>query len=257
MKTKLFKRILGGIWFLLFLSGMVWSLFFLMEHGIEASAHKLQNFASAQAGLSVLFLWGLFVVRSIFYLPSFVLLLAGGFLFGPFWGAIVGLVGEMISASLSFGLARYFGHHFVETHENAFFQKLDLALSKRGFFTILILRVIPIVPFDPVNIGAGLSRISFLDYFWATAIGLIPPLFLYALLGDSLDNPRNILLVIVLMLAIIPLLVWAKRHPHFQHFFLKEKIVTKVKNFREKRRSRKEEKRRRKLLYKNVIKKNS
>lgn len=51
---------------------------------------------------------------------------------------------------------------------------------------MLFLRVIPIVPFDVVNYGAGITGMPFRDYLFATMIGITPASVAFVYFGDSL-----------------------------------------------------------------------
>jgi len=42
-----------------------------------------------------------------------------------------------------------------------------------------------------LNLLAGASPIAFRDYFWASAIGMIPGTVLFAFLGDALWHPAS------------------------------------------------------------------
>ncbi|WP_397333710.1 TVP38/TMEM64 family protein [Ornithinimicrobium sp. INDO-MA30-4] len=48
---------------------------------------------------------------------------------------------------------------------------------------ILTLRLIPIVPFTAINYGAGLSSVRFRDYFFGSALGMIPGSIAYVAVG--------------------------------------------------------------------------
>jgi len=134
-------------------------------------------------------------------------------LFGPFIGWIYTYIGENLSATVAFFAARYFGRNFVKENENAFIQKYDKKLKTNGFETVLILRLIPLFPFDFVNYASGLSSIKYRHYIFATLLGVIPGLTAYIFLGGSLTNPYLIIPTIFLF-SIITFLAhrYQKRH---------------------------------------------
>ena len=55
-----------------------------------------------------------------------------------------------------------------------------------SFFTILRLRLIPVIPLSVVNFAAGLARTRFDVYVAASAIGALPATVVFAFLADSL-----------------------------------------------------------------------
>ena len=52
---------------------------------------------------------GLYALRPLILFPSTFLTLAGGFVFGPFWGVVFTLIASNISATVAYLIGRYFG----------------------------------------------------------------------------------------------------------------------------------------------------
>jgi len=231
MKKEYWKKILGIIWLIFFISGFFLSAIWIEKNGgIIESAKIFKNISNQNYCYSIIIFLTIFLIRPFIFLPSSILLLAAGFIFGKFFGAILAGVGEIFSAIISFFIARKLGRNFISNHENNFFRRLDYAASKRGFFTIFVLRQIMFIPFDLVNFAAGLSGISFRDYFLATSVGVFPPIFAITFLGDSFSDPKNIFFSIGILLVLIFVGIWAKKHPHFIDFFkdLKNEKFSKI-----------------------------
>ena len=142
-------------------------------------------------------IWGpiayiaLYAFGPSFLVPGAVMTLAGGLAFGALWGAIWSLIGAELGALVAFGAGRFMGRRFVEKVIGTRFQNTLGRLARNGFFIILYLRLVPVIPYNALNLMAGASPIEFRDYFWASTIGLIPGTVLFAVLGDSLWNPRS------------------------------------------------------------------
>jgi uncharacterized membrane protein YdjX (TVP38/TMEM64 family) len=64
-------------------------------------------------------------------------------------------------------------------------------VARNGFYLILYLRIVPVIPYNALNLLAGASPITFRDYFWATTVGMIPGTVLFAFLGDALWHPTS------------------------------------------------------------------
>lgn len=147
----------------------------------------------------------LYIAGSVLPVPSTPFTLAGGILFGPFWGTMYTLVGAVLGASLAFALAKYLGESFVTRWVRANFKKLhtyDKRLEERGFITVFILRLIPLVPFSVLNYALGLTRVRFRSYVVATMFGIIPGTFGYALFGNALVKMDVLALVFALLLLV-------------------------------------------------------
>jgi uncharacterized membrane protein YdjX (TVP38/TMEM64 family) len=133
----------------------------------------------------------LFAVGPSFLVPGAVMTVAGGLAFGAFWGAVWSLVGANLGALIAFWAGRFLGKNFVEGVFGERFRHLLDRLVRNGFFIILYLRIVPVIPYNALNMLAGASPIAFQDYFWASVIGMIPGTVLFALLGDALWHPAS------------------------------------------------------------------
>src|SRR3954466_7614756 len=64
------------------------------------------------------------------------------------------------------------------------FSSVDEAVSRRGFFVVLLLRLTPVVPYTLLNYFLGLTRIPLLHYVLGTLLGMLPVTFAVAYLGS-------------------------------------------------------------------------
>jgi uncharacterized membrane protein YdjX (TVP38/TMEM64 family) len=51
--------------------------------------------------------------------------------------------------------------------------------------------MVPVIPYNALNLLAGASPITFRDYFWASVVGMVPGTILFAFLGDALWHPLS------------------------------------------------------------------
>ncbi len=133
----------------------------------------------------------LYAVGPSFLVPGAVMTIAGGLAFGAFWGALWSLTGANLGALIAFAAGRFLGKSFVEGIIGKRFQHLMQSLMRNGFFVILYLRLVPVIPYNVLNLLAGASPITFQDYLWATLVGMIPGTVLFAFLGDALWHPMS------------------------------------------------------------------
>ena len=121
--------------------------------------------------------------------PGTILTLAGGALFGFYWGTLFNFVAANIGANAAFLLARTLGGEGVRRlmgDDSAALQKLDRVVGKHGFRGVLTLRLIPLVPFNALNFGSGLVPLSWRAYAVATLVGILPGTAVYTFFADSL-----------------------------------------------------------------------
>ena len=124
-------------------------------------------------------------------LPASIIMVGGGLAFGPLWGTLAALVGASVRACTQFRLARWLGRRRIERGFTGRLAAFHRAIPEDGFHAVLLVRLIPNVPFDLQNYGLGLSRVRFGPYALATILGLIPVTFAFVYLGDSLADPRQ------------------------------------------------------------------
>lgn len=125
---------------------------------------------------------GLYLVGTVLLVPGVVLSFVGAALFGPYEGTLYTWIGATIGATLCFLLAKALGREFVESLLGGRLAALDQRLRDHGFVGMLIIRLVPLFPFNGVNFGSGLTAIRFRDYVLATAIGILPATFIYQFL---------------------------------------------------------------------------
>ena len=122
-------------------------------------------------------------------IPSELILLSGAMIFGFLGGIILGIIGSMLSAAITYYVSNKGGRAILEaTGEkislaNRMVSIMDEWIESWGFWAIVIGRAVPIIMFDPVSYAAGISNIKPKQYYIATLIGSIPRAIFYAYLG--------------------------------------------------------------------------
>lgn len=117
-------------------------------------------------------------------LPSSPVTYVNGLLFGLWWGGLLSWASALAAAAICFGLSRRFGRPVAQRLVTArAVEWSDRFFERFGAYAVLLGRLLPFVSFDVVSYGAGLTRMSFMGFMAATAIGMIPGTLLYAYLG--------------------------------------------------------------------------
>ena len=133
---------------------------------------------------------GLFTVLPAFFFPVAVLALAGGLLFGLWEGALYTFIGAVLNCSLMFLSARYVGRKQVEMLiqrklSPVWQQRLAKIGGREGVPLLIMLRLIPAVPYNLINYTFGLTGMPYGIYILASAIGIIPGTFAFINIGDK------------------------------------------------------------------------
>ena len=120
-------------------------------------------------------------------LPAFVITFANAWIFGWIKGAIYSWTGAMIGASLCHLIARAYGRPVVEKMVGKkSLETTDRFFERYGKHSVLIARLLPVVPFDIISYAAGLTNMGFWAFFWTTGLGQLPATIVYSWLGENM-----------------------------------------------------------------------
>ncbi|HYL59417.1 MAG TPA: TVP38/TMEM64 family protein [Candidatus Acidoferrales bacterium] len=180
LKVALIAALVGG------------SVYLLLEHSEWFRDPKMVKSQVVQWGAwwPIVYML-LYAVGPSLLVPGAVMTIAGGLAFGTTLGSVYSLIGGDVGALVAFAAGRFLGKSFVEQIVGERFQAMLQKIGKHGFQIILYLRMVPVIPYNALNLLAGASPITFNDYFWATMIGMIPGTILFAFLGDALWHPLS------------------------------------------------------------------
>lgn len=127
----------------------------------------------------------IYVVATTLLLPSTALNLSGGAIFGLGIGILWTSIGALIAAVIAFLFTRTIGCDQARKRFSQSWQAMDAEISRGGLFYMFAIRLLPIIPSGVVNFSAGLTSISFKDYFLGTCLGTVPGIFPFVMLGSS------------------------------------------------------------------------
>jgi uncharacterized membrane protein YdjX (TVP38/TMEM64 family) len=146
-------------------------------------------------------------------LPAFLITFANASLFGAFWGGVLSWTSAMAGAALCFYIARILGRGAVEKLTGkTVLDGMDTFFTRYGKHTILICRLLPFVPFDPISYAAGLTSLRFRSFMLATGLGQLPATVVYSCVGSWLTGGTYWLVTGLLTLfALAILLMMAKK----------------------------------------------
>jgi len=172
----------------------------------NCTPQSMKNYISSFGMRAPIIYIVMFTIVPLTLFPDAVLAVAGGMIFGLGLGTFYTIIGAVCGGTLSFFISRTFGRGLVKKLVNGKVEWLENGIERRGFLFILMLRLIPLVPFDVISYGAGLSRIKYKDFALATSIGIVPGVLVYANLGDKSGNVFSVQFLeaaLILVLLII------------------------------------------------------
>ncbi|MEU1404424.1 VTT domain-containing protein [Streptomyces sp. NPDC005728] len=155
---------------------------------------------------------------TVAFVPRPLLNLAAGALFGSQLGLATALAGTVLGAGVAFGLGRLLGQDALRPLlRGRWLKAADGQLSRHGFRSMLAARLFPGVPFWAANYCAAVSRMGWLPFLLATALGSIPNTAAYAVAGARASAPTSPAFLIAMACIAAPALAgtvvaWRKRH---------------------------------------------
>lgn len=214
MKTE--KRSAGAAWIKLagFAGIAAAVILALTRSGLTLSDfthEKIRNYILGYGAWAPLIFILLYALRSVaLVIPAGILSLAGGLAFGKGFGFILIMIGSEAGACLAFMVFRIFGRPWVERvpwFRTGKIHELDAGAKAHGFRVILALRLMMVLPFDPINIAAGLSGIRFRDFALASFIGLIPASLIESVLGASFGDFHSLEFILAVAAGIVMMII--------------------------------------------------
>lgn len=177
--------------------GLFLAVFFSIHHHFEKSCvilisgnmdqiiKLIRSWGMAAPVMSVLLMITQAIVAP---LPAFLITAANGMIFGNYWGAFISWIGALLGALTAFFIARLFEDvaldKIVRNPKAADF--IRHAGEKRGFYIILVSRLLPFISFDAISYMAGLSGIRPWAFILGTGLGMLPATIFYSFIGHEI-----------------------------------------------------------------------
>ena len=135
----------------------------------------------------------MFMFLPVFFFPVPILAVAGGVAFGFVEGSLLTFVGASLNCYIMFVISRRFGREWVKNYlKKKMTQKQHDRIfnvsDEKLMMSLVILRLIPLVPYNMINYGYGLTNISLTKYMIASVLGIIPGTVVFLNFGATSTN---------------------------------------------------------------------
>lgn len=201
----------------LFLAGALALTLLIFLIGWRGAAQQVFSAASPEEAAAALRSFGLWtplvsvllmVMQSVLApLPGSFVAAANGAIYGIWWGTLLSWIGGMAGGLATYGLGRLSGSVLEQRWKDTLlWQRLTGVGAARRFWIVLIARMTPIVSLDFIGYLAGVSRMPLPSYTLANAIGILPGMLAYTLIGSELIQGRAIswqIAVVLLLIAVL------------------------------------------------------
>jgi len=145
----------------------------------------------------------MFLESSIIPIPSEVIIIGAGAIGISLSSIIIfGALGSTLGAIAGYLLGRYaampvilkFGKFVLIKPHHIY--KAEAFAKKYGIWSVLIGRVLPVVPFKVFSIAAGITNVAIIPFIACTLIGVLPRIYLLAVFGSAIIKYKKPVLLI-------------------------------------------------------------
>jgi len=157
---------------------------------VEQLMTAIQAWVVSHPSSAVFVVTACIMLGILLFLPLSLMFMLSGLLFGLFRGFLVAWAALLLAAAAAYWIGRTFARAWLERkiQHNALFTSIDRAVQRRGFLVVLLTRLVMVIPYPLLNYSLGLTRVSLRDAVLATALGSMPPVFLFVYLGTTVSS---------------------------------------------------------------------
>ena len=172
---------------------LIW-LFFLFDLDQYFSLSNLKNDLAAfkeyyaqNRVLTMVIYMAIYIIMAALSLPGAVIMsLAGGALFGLFYGTLLVSFASSIGATLAFLFSRYMFRDWVQNKFSSKLAAINKGMDKEGGFYLFTLRLVPVFPFFVINLVMGLTGIRTFVFYIVSQVGMFPGTIVFINAGTQL-----------------------------------------------------------------------
>lgn len=153
---------------------------------------------------------GLLIADVLLPVPSSLVMIAHGLLFGIWWGTLLSLGGSVGATLVGFAIGRRGGKLMerLVSHEEK--QRADSLLRRWGALAILVTRPVPLLA-ETTAIIAGSTGMTWRMTLVSTVAGSLPAALVYAMIGAKATSLNKSVLVFILVVILAGLFYFATR----------------------------------------------
>ena len=120
-------------------------------------------------------------------LPRQAVAFMGGYAFGLVEGTALSVVAAALGCASTFLFARLVARDFVSRRLTGRFARADAFLSRNTFSTTFAIRLLPVGSNVLLNLAAGAAKVPFVAFVGGSALGYIPQMVIFALVGSGIN----------------------------------------------------------------------
>lgn len=195
--------------FLMYCGYVYYSKFF----GIFTNAQRIKKYILSYGKYSVIAFFVMQILQVVaFFIPGEVVQIAGGYIFGTFYGGIISVAGITAGSGAAFFIANKLGKPFVEKLLRSKANGIKKFLkSESANYAIFLIYLIPGLPKDILAYLCGVSEVSGKSFMIYSTLGRLPAIFISAYFGAKFNKDNKVMLIIIAVVMIILFLIGAAK----------------------------------------------
>lgn len=170
--------------------------FLSLDYLKQSQANFETLYATEPIKVSLVY-FAIYVAATALSIPgATIITLAGGAIFGLWWGTLLVSFASCIGATLAFLVSRFVLRESIEAKFGNRLAEINRGIEKDGAFYLFTLRLIPVVPFFVINLVMGLTKMKTLTFYAVSQIGMLAGTLVYVNAGTQLaqiDSLKGIL----------------------------------------------------------------
>ncbi len=155
-------------------------------------------------GTAAILSFGLLASDVVLPVPSSILMIANGALFGVWTGAAISTLASVLSAAIGFWIGRR-GKRIIAQDGTG--TEVNAWLSRWGGLAIAVSRPVPLLA-ESIAIAAGTTSLGWRTLLASSLVGTLPAAFLYAYAGARSVEPGGAAVIFGCTLALSAILWW-------------------------------------------------
>ncbi len=193
--------------------------YFDLQHFLTLSSLKSQqtiisNYCNTHPVMAIAIYALFYIAVTGLSLPgATILTLAGGALFGLYWGTLIVSFASSIGATLAFLAARFLFRDVVHNKFGDRLNTIEEGIARDGAYYLFTLRLVPLFPFFVINLLMGITQLKTITFYWVSQAGMLAGTLVYVNAGTQLAKLESlsgvlspILLGSFVLLGLFPLI---------------------------------------------------
>ncbi|XP_047318719.1 TVP38/TMEM64 family membrane protein slr0305 [Impatiens glandulifera] len=135
-----------------------------------------------------------YIPLTVLAVPASILTVGGGYLFGLPVGFVADSIGSTLGATAAFLVGKTIGRSLVVSKLKDYpqFRAIAIAIDRSGFKIVLLLRLVPLLPFNMLNYLLSVTPVGLGSYTLASWLGMMPVTFALVYVGTTLKDLSDV-----------------------------------------------------------------